>query len=131
MTHDAFAPLINVVENMIVRRICPWADTQDFHSITEYIVNECREFIEAINEGQSPLDIASEAGDVLTTTLMLCFLLEREGLCSVSTVIEETIAKLERRSPHVFDPNNSISLEEAEASWKLAKLQEKQNRKSI
>lgn len=125
MRTEVFARLVRLARSMSMDGVCPWTDVQTPDSIIDHLREECDELSEAI-QGQSERgDITSEAGDVLMLALLLCFLLERDGTSSVEAIVKEVEAKLRRRSPHVFDLDSKISLEEAEALWELAKQQEK------
>ncbi|WP_201456829.1 MazG nucleotide pyrophosphohydrolase domain-containing protein [Chlamydia sp. 17-3921] len=129
MEDKIFSSLISTVRSMALEGRCPWTQGQSLISIVEHIIGECREFSEAVMEAKSVKEVASEAGDVLTLTLLLCFLLEREGLCSVETSVEEALAKLRRRAPYIFEENaKPISAEEADRLWILAKDRERENK---
>ena len=125
MEEDSILQLAAVSRAMALQGVCPWTNLQSIDSMLQYIAGECQELADAVQGNKAALEIASEAGDVLTLVLTLCFLLEREGKLKAGEVFTEAIAKLRRRSPHVFDPNNQISLEEAEECWSRVKEQEK------
>ncbi|QVE48937.1 MazG nucleotide pyrophosphohydrolase domain-containing protein [Chlamydia crocodili] len=125
MKNKDFSQLIELVRKMVSDGICPWTDHQDFDSILSHILQECRELSEAVHEGYPVKEVTSEAGDVLTLVLLLCFKMEFLGMSSVDAIITEALAKIRRRAPHVFDPSKTISYEEARIAWALAKLEEK------
>ncbi|SYX08876.1 Nucleoside triphosphate pyrophosphohydrolase/pyrophosphatase MazG,nucleoside triphosphate pyrophosphohydrolase,MazG family protein,MazG nucleotide pyrophosphohydrolase domain [Chlamydia poikilotherma] len=125
MKNIDFSQLIELVRKMVADGICPWTDHQDFDSILSHILQECKELSEAVHEGYSIKEVTSEAGDVLTLVLLLCFKMEFLGMSSLDAIISEALAKIRRRAPHVFDPSKRISYEEARTAWALAKLEEK------
>ncbi|AAF39368.1 nucleotide pyrophosphohydrolase [Chlamydia muridarum str. Nigg] len=125
MEESHILQLAAVSRAMALQGVCPWTNLQSIDSMLRYILGECQELADAVKENKASLEIASEAGDVLTLVLTLCFLLEREGKLKAEEVFAEAIAKLRRRSPHVFDPDNQISLEEAAEYWSRMKEQEK------
>lgn len=128
MEDKVFSSLIQVVRSMVLEGRCPWMRRQSLLSITESLAEECQEFSEAVVEANPKKEVISEAGDVLTLTLALCFLLEREGMCSVGEIINEAIAKLRRRAPYIFQEGaHPVSIEEAAYLWELAKCKEKEN----
>lgn len=125
MEEQYILQLAAVSRAMALQGVCAWTSLQNIDSMLRHIAGECQELADAVQENKTSSEIASEAGDVLTLVLTLCFLLEREGKLKADEVFTEAIAKLRRRSPHVFDPHNKISLEEAEEYWSRMKEQEK------
>ncbi|WP_100934851.1 MazG nucleotide pyrophosphohydrolase domain-containing protein [Candidatus Chlamydia corallus] len=126
MRDSAFSQLIGVVRSMVIEGRCPWSRQQSLVSMVEHILAECQEFHEAVLQGKTATEIGSEAGDVLTLTLILCFLLEREGLLPSEDVANEAIEKLRRRAPYIFSKDQEpVSIEEADRLWELAKHREK------
>lgn len=119
-----FSQLIDLARKMVMDGVCPWTDKQDALSLITCISRECEELIEAIHQGNSSKEIASEAGDVLMLVLVLCFKLEFLNMSSVHCVIQEAFSKIQRRAPHVFSCK-AISYEEARQAWLIGKLQEK------
>lgn len=124
MEEKGILQLVEISRAMALQGVCPWTNLQSVESMLQYIAGECQELADAVQENKASLEIASEAGDVLTLVLTLCFLLEREGKLKAEEVFVEALAKLRRRSPHVFDPHNQISLEQAEEYWARMKQQE-------
>ncbi|BAE81387.1 conserved hypothetical protein [Chlamydia felis Fe/C-56] len=125
MKNINFSQLIELVRKKVTEGVCPWTDSQDFDSILSHIHQECQELREAVHEGHSLEAVTSEAGDVLTLALLLCFKMEFLGMTSIDAIIDESLAKMRRRAPHVFDSSKTISYEEARKAWDLAKLEEK------
>ncbi|WP_375793295.1 nucleotide pyrophosphohydrolase [Chlamydia sp. 12-01] len=125
MKNIDFSQLIELVRKMVSDGICPWTDRQDFDSILNYLLQECKELSEAVHEGHSVKEVTSEAGDVLTLAFLLCFKMEFLGMSSLDAIIDEAVAKIRRRAPHVINPSKTISYEEARRVWALAKLEEK------
>lgn len=126
MRDHAFSKLIGTVRAMVVEGRCPWSLQQSLVSMVEHILGECQEFHEAVLQGKTVQEVGSEAGDVLTLVLILCFLLEREGVLASEDVANEAIEKLRRRAPYIFaEDYKPVSIEEADRLWELAKHREK------
>ncbi|QEM73748.1 nucleotide pyrophosphohydrolase [Chlamydia abortus] len=128
MKNIDFSQLLELVRKMVLDGVCPWTDRQDFDSIISHILQECQELCEAVHEGHPVEEVTSEAGDVLTLVLLLCFKMELLGMSSVGAIVSEAFAKIRRRAPHVFDTSTTISYEEARQAWALAKLEEKRGK---
>ncbi|ANH79134.1 MazG nucleotide pyrophosphohydrolase domain-containing protein [Candidatus Chlamydia sanziniae] len=125
MGDSVFSQLMNLIRLMVLDGRCPWSREQSLLSMIEHILQECQEFSDAVSGGKATQEIGSEAGDILTLTLILCFLLEREGLTTTENIADQAIAKLRRRAPYLFrDCHKPITLEEADHLWELAKLRE-------
>ncbi|SPN73536.1 Nucleoside triphosphate pyrophosphohydrolase,nucleoside triphosphate pyrophosphohydrolase,MazG family protein,MazG nucleotide pyrophosphohydrolase domain [Chlamydia serpentis] len=126
MKSHAFSQLISIIHSMVIEGRCPWSREQSLLSIVEHILQECQEFHEAVLQGKTAKDIGSEAGDIITLSIILCFLLEREELLAFGDVANGAIEKLRRRAPYLFSKSNEpVSLEEADRLWELAKHLEK------
>jgi len=90
----------------ITRRLrveCPWDREQDERSIVPHTVEEAYELADAANQGDDA-KLLDELGDVLFQVYFLALLLEERGAGSLEAVAEGMSAKLIRRHPHVFAP---------------------------
>lgn len=81
---------------------CPWDREQTHQSLTECLIEECSELLEAIDN----LDYAhmqEELGDVLLNLLMQAEIARESGHFDIETVCQQIHEKLIRRHPHVFE----------------------------
>src|SRR5689334_25007365 len=92
------ARLLDVVRELHER--CPWDREQTLAQISKYLIEEAYEAADAIRQGASRA-IRDELGDLLVQVLFAAVLAEQEERFPVLTLIENAIAKLVRRHPHV------------------------------
>ncbi len=105
---------------------CPWDLKQDHQSLRKYLLEECWEFLDAMDR-HSQEDMEEELGDLLLQVYLHSRLLEEstEGCITLDTVAIRISEKMIRRHPHIFDENynaNGLSVEEA---WQKIKIEEK------
>lgn len=128
---NEFQDLIDVWSLIIENKKCFWSNEQDILSILPCIASELEELKEAVRSYDYE-EIISELGDILGLSIMLCFLAERDGICSISTIVKDQCDKIKRRAAYIFDPLLSkkvTSIEEAEQQWIKAKDIEKKSKK--
>ena len=107
---------------------CPWDSVQTHESMKKYLVEECGEVLEAI-DNQDTENLCEELGDVLLQVLMHSQIAEEEGRFTIDDVINEIARKMIRRHPHVFgdghaDTLNWEEIKKAEKAAKAAKHHE-------
>ena len=105
-TQAALERLKTVIDRLIAPDGCPWDSTQTPESLTEYVIEECHELVDAIRSGKTA-DMVEELGDVAFLILMIGKLMARAGGPSLADALEVEAAKMVRRHPHVFSPNSS------------------------
>ncbi|PKG22481.1 bifunctional methyltransferase/pyrophosphohydrolase YabN [Niallia nealsonii] len=110
---------------------CPWDKKQNHLSLRKYLIEECFELIEAINE--EDIDhIIEELGDVLLQVMLHSQIGEDEGFFSVHDVIDGISAKMIRRHPHVFGDKDAESVDDVMEHWQKAKsLEHTEKPKSV
>ena len=59
-----FEELLDIMKRMRGEKGCPWDRTQTIESLKPFLIEECYEVIEAIEEGD-PQKIQEELGDLL------------------------------------------------------------------
>ena len=80
---------------------CPWDRKQTPESLKPFLVEECYEVIDALDEG-SPAKVKEELGDLLFQIIFHARIAEERGQFSIQDVIAANIEKMVRRHPHVF-----------------------------
>lgn len=131
MEKDVFYLLMTITKSMVIDKKCLWSQQQNMLSIIDCIHEECKELSEAIISNHSQDQIASEAGDILSLVFVLCFIAQRDGVFPSTQPISESIAKLKRRAPYLFDTNSNITSEEAAQLWMEAKKLECEKKESL
>ncbi len=140
----AFVQIEDVVRTL--RERCPWDREQTHDLLAKYVVEEANELVEAIHalaalDGldatSEPSDaaidhLADELGDVLFQVVFHACLAAEQGWFVLSDVVAGLEAKLVRRHPHVFTPNESSAEdwtadtpEQVKHNWQRIKAAEK------
>ncbi len=96
---------IQVMDRLRAPGGCPWDAAQTHGSLRRYLVEECYELLEALEDGD-PAAVREELGDVLLQVLFHARIAaERsadDGGFDIDDVADALVEKLVRRHPHVF-----------------------------
>ena len=118
---ESFAKLWQVVCQLRSPEGCPWDREQDFSSMKNQFLEEVYEFIDALENDESPA-MAEELGDLFFHLLFFSCLAQDEERFTLDHVLEQIRAKLIRRHPHVFtQPEESISSAQVKTNWEQIK----------
>jgi tetrapyrrole methylase family protein / MazG family protein len=129
---DNFPDLVALVAKLRSPDGCPWDRKQTPESLKPFLIEECYEVIEALDEG-SPAKVKEELGDLLFQIIFHARIAEEQGSFTMNDVITDNIQKMIRRHPHVFGDARLSTDKEVLASWEEIKKKEKgyEERKSI
>jgi len=129
---DNFSNLVALMARLRGPDGCPWDLKQTPDSLKPFLVEECYEVIDALDEG-SPEKIREELGDLLFQIIFHARIAEEQGQFTISDVISCINEKMVRRHPHVFGDTRVSSDKEVLANWEEIKKKEKgyKERKSI
>jgi len=108
---------------------CPWDAEQTHTSLVRYLIEECYELVQAI-EDQDEVAIREELGDVLLQVLfhsrVAAEVPESAGGFDIDDVAAGLVDKLVRRHPHVFaDGERVLDSADQQLRWDELKKQEK------
>lgn len=103
---------------------CAWDAEQTFATIAPYTIEEAYEVAEAIARGDRD-DMCEELGDLLLQVVFHARMAEEEGSFAFGDVVEAITAKMIRRHPHVFGPEDARSPRMAKGAWERIKAEEK------
>jgi tetrapyrrole methylase family protein/MazG family protein len=103
---------------------CPWDREQTRRSMRHYILEECYELLEAMDEDRSG-HIVEELGDVVFHMAFQIHLGEEEGAFDRERVYRTVIEKLIRRHPHVFGDTKVSGAGEVLDKWQEIKRAER------
>lgn len=124
-TEKALSRVQEVIESLLdPEKGCPWDREQTAQSLTEYMIEECFECVDAIRSNK-PAHAADEMGDLL---FILCFVAHRYSenkSFDFADALNAAADKMIRRHPHVFADAKFESREELMKSWEEIKKQEK------
>jgi XTP/dITP diphosphohydrolase len=113
---------------------CPWDAEQTPQSLLQYLVEECYELYEAIEDGDR-VAVREELGDVLLQVLFHARIATEDGPADafgIGDVAADLVAKLVGRHPHVFAGSERVdTAERQEHRWEELKREEKQRRSSV
>lgn len=105
---------------------CPWSKQQDFHSLRQYLIEECYEVLDALEKQNFP-HLEEELGDLFYQILFIAQISKEKGLFSIYSVLEKLYQKMTRRHPHVFTQMQATDLQEVANIWQKVKAEEKKD----
>jgi len=130
--NDAFQRLVELMATLRGPNGCPWDRKQTPESLKPFLVEECYEVIDALEDG-APDKIRDELGDLLFQIIFHARIAEETGRFTINDVITAIDEKMIRRHPHVFGTEKLSTDKEVLANWEDIKKKEKghEDRKSI
>ena len=121
---DSFSTMTDAARKVIAR--CPWATAQTVEHYVAYIRSEADELLAAVANGDRE-NLKEELGDLLFNVVVCMLLAERSGSFQAHEVMDDVVAKMQRRKPFVFD-GTRVTVEEAKRQWAQEKAREKRAR---
>lgn len=106
---------------------CPWDLEQDHKSLTNHLIEESYELVDAI-ERDDDADMLEELGDVLLQVVFHAQVARDRGAFDLDQVADAIAAKLVRRHPHVFGDGEASTADEVQKNWDQIKADEKTER---
>ena len=103
---------------------CPWDLKQDFRSLKQFLLNEMREILDAV-DNNDPENLCEEIGDVLFLLFLYGQIASEQGQFDIDQAIDTVCRKMIRRHPHVFAGVTVESEEEQKELWYAIKRAEK------
>ena len=123
-------PLADMMQTLREPGGCPWDREQDFKSIRQNMIEECYEFIEALDRDDHG-GMQEELGDVLMQVVFHARMAEEKGWFNLQDVIHEVTEKLLERHPHVFGTVHVDGSSDVLVNWDKIKQKEKPERKRV
>jgi tetrapyrrole methylase family protein/MazG family protein len=129
---ENFVKLVELMARLRGPDGCPWDRKQTPESLKPFLIEECYEVIDALDEGD-PLKVREELGDLLFQIIFHARIAEESGQFTIRDVIDANLEKMIRRHPHVFGEEKIATDKEVLANWEEIKKKEKgyEQRKSI
>ena len=121
--HSAGAKFERLVQLMARLRApggCPWDAEQTYGSLAQYLLEECYETFDAIQEAEATGDttnLREELGDVLLQVVFHSTIAAERGDFTVDDVAEEVTEKLILRHPHVFGEKELKTAADVLQNW--------------
>lgn len=123
------SPLTDLMRTLREPGGCPWDREQDHTSIRSNFIEECYEFLEAV-DADDTAGMREELGDVLMQVVFHAQIAEEAHRFDLQNVIDEVVDKLIRRHPHVFGDVQVENSAQVLRNWDAIKKIEKTERKS-
>jgi len=122
--NPTFAHLLEIVSTLRGKHGCPWDIKQTPGSLKKYILEECQELLDAIDQKDND-SICEEIGDVLFLLAFLISIHEGRSQFTSENVLSGIIAKMIRRHPHVFAGQQVTDEQSLRDQWNRIKEEEK------
>ncbi len=120
----AFARLVAVMARLRAPGGCPWDAEQTHRSLAIHLLEETHEVLDAIDRNDL-IDLEEELGDLLLQLVFHSELAAEEEAFEVGDVVEELMAKLVYRHPHVFGEVTVSGAGEVVKNWEALKHEQK------
>jgi MazG family protein len=104
----AFASLVELMRLLRSPEGCPWDREQTLDSLLPFVLEEAHEVVEAV-ERRDWADLEGEIGDLVFEGVFLAQLCGEDGAFTITDALNHVRAKLVRRHPHVFAPDESTA----------------------
>lgn len=118
----SFAELAAAARQVLAR--CPWTTARTVEQYAPELRAEADEVLLAV-ANRDRANLREELGDLLWDVVICALLAERSGYFAAHEVLDQVVAKMQRRKPFVFD-GTEVTEEEAKRIWTTAKAREKQ-----
>lgn len=124
-----FDELINVMARLRAPGGCPWDREQTYESLSQYLLEECYETFDAIQEAAQTgktHNLVEELGDVLLQVVFHSTIAAERGDFTIDEVVQGVTEKLILRHPHVFGEKELETAQDVLNNWdELKKEQQK------
>lgn len=119
-----FSDLLDIMDTLRGEEGCPWDLEQSHESLKKYLIEECYEVLEAIDNQDEDM-LIEELGDVLLQVVFHARIGKEQGYFNISDVIKGICNKMINRHPHIFGEVKVKSSEEVLVNWEEIKKKEK------
>lgn len=119
-----FQDLLNVMGTLRGEDGCMWDLEQTHESLKKYLIEECYEVIEAIDE-EDDEKLIEELGDVLLQVVFHSQIGKEDGYFNINDIVECVTNKMISRHPHIFSDVKVNSSKEVLDNWDDIKKKEK------
>jgi MazG family protein len=124
-----FDELTSVMSRLRAPGGCPWDAEQTYGSLAQYLLEECYETFDAIQEAEATgdtLNLREELGDVLLQVVFHSTIAAERGDFTIDEVTAGVTEKLILRHPHVFGEKELKTAADVLQNWDdLKKAQQK------
>jgi tetrapyrrole methylase family protein/MazG family protein len=117
--------LIDVMKKLRSENGCPWDKEQTHNSLKPFLVEECAELLDAIDDGDKD-NVLEELGDILLHVVFHAQIASETRSFDFDDVVDVVTKKLIRRHPHVFGGKKAGDSAEVLEIWREVKKKEKE-----
>lgn len=121
---NQFDTLVEIIAKLRAPNGCPWDREQTHRSLREYVLEECYEVLDALDE-EDPSKLCQELGDLMLQIVLQAQIAREAGEFDMADVLTGINTKLIRRHPHVFGSVKVESAEEVAHNWETIKKEER------
>jgi tetrapyrrole methylase family protein/MazG family protein len=121
---DQFSALVEIIARLRAPDGCPWDRKQTHASLREFILEECYEVLQAIDDGNMNA-LSQELGDLLLQIVLQTQIAREAGEFELADVLTSINTKLIHRHPHVFGTGKAETPEEVAHNWEALKQEER------
>lgn len=118
------ARLLSIIARLRGPGGCPWDQAQTLASLRPYLIEECYELLDAVDDGE-PAAHREELGDVLLQVVLHAQIRSESGDFDFESVARVLAEKMIRRHPHVFGDVRVADAGEVVRNWDAIKAKEK------
>lgn len=122
-----FEKLVAIMDRLREPDGCPWDREQSYETLRGYLIEECYEVAEALDNGDVD-GLREELGDLLFQIIFLARLAKEQRRFTIDDVLRGIAEKMIRRHPHVFGEERVDSSEQVLVNWESIKREEKRQR---
>ncbi len=123
----AFEDFQQIIARLRAPDGCPWDKKQTHLSLRPYLLEECYEVLEALDE-EDPEHLMEELGDLLLQIVLHAQIATEEQNFNMTDIISAISEKIVRRHPHVFTELQVDSVEGVLSNWEQIKADERKNK---
>ena len=127
---DGFAALKEIIAKLRGPEGCPWDRKQTHASLKPYLIEECYEVLQVLDEG-APQKLCEELGDLLLQIMLHAQIAAEAGQFNIDDVVQGISQKLIHRHPHVFGGQKVQDAGEVELNWEALKQEEREEGESL
>ncbi|WDE96735.1 nucleoside triphosphate pyrophosphohydrolase [Lentisphaera profundi] len=130
MTQNWLLELEKIMQTLRAPKGCPWDLEQNHDSLKKYLIEECSEVLDAI-DNNDPEELKDELGDLLMNIYFHAQIAAENKQFTISDVAQNISEKMIRRHPHVFANENAANSDDVDRIWQEVKEKEKGKKDSI
>jgi len=119
-----FLRLVKIMNALRSENGCPWDREQDEETITNYLLEEVYETVEAISSSDLA-SVSEELGDVMMELVFLAQIYTEKKKFTITDVLAGINQKMIKRHPHVFGGKKTETSKQVVRDWNKQKTTEK------